>query len=121
MPAFGRNGQLTQQDVQDVVEYILKISGQRSNNISAERGQAIYAGAGVCYDCHGSDALGVSDYGTPALIGRDGDWLYGGDRNTLYKTVYDGRHGLCPAWIGKLSFVQIRALAVFLHEGSHHD
>ncbi len=121
MPALGRTGQLTQQDVSDVVEYILKISKQPHDETAVERGQAIFAGAGVCYDCHGGDALGISDYGTPALTGRGGTWMYGGDRDILYKTVWDGRHGLCPAWVGKLSFVQIRALAIWLYEKSHHE
>ncbi len=121
MPAEGRTGQLTREDVQDVVEYILKISGQAHDATAAARGRAIYAGAGVCYDCHGGDALGISDYGTPPLTGLGGAWVYGGDRDTLYKTVYDGRHGLCPAWIGKLSFVEIRALAIYLHDKAHHE
>jgi cytochrome c oxidase cbb3-type subunit 3 len=121
MPALGRVGQLTKQDIRDVVEYVLLMSRQPHDATLAKRGRAIYEGAGVCYDCHASDAEGVSDYGTPALTGRGGSWLYGGDRETLYKTIYDGRHGLCPAWIGKLSFVEIRALAVYLHETSHHE
>jgi cytochrome c oxidase cbb3-type subunit 3 len=121
MPGLGRTGQLTQQDVRDVVEYILAISKQPYDAAASERGRAIFAGAGVCYDCHGSDALGISDYGTPALTGLGGAWIYGGDRDNLYKSVWDGRHGLCPAWVGKLSFVQIRALAVFLYEKSHHE
>jgi cytochrome c oxidase cbb3-type subunit III len=120
MPGFGRGGQLSKQDIHDVVQYVLLISGQPHDEDAAQRGRQIYQGAGVCYDCHGSDGYGVSDYGTPALTGRGGSWLYGGDRDTLYKTVYDGRHGLCPAWIGKLSFVQIRALSVYLYELSNH-
>jgi cytochrome c oxidase cbb3-type subunit 3 len=121
MPGLGRTGQLTQQDVRDVVEYILAISKQPHDATAVERGRAIFAGAGVCYDCHGGDALGISDYGTPALTGLGGAWLYGGERETLYKSVWDGRHGSCPAWVGTLSFVQIRALAVFLHGKSQHE
>jgi cytochrome c oxidase cbb3-type subunit 3 len=121
MPGLGRTGQLTQQDARDAVEYVLAISKQPHDETAVERGRAIFAGAGVCYDCHGGDALGISDYGTPALTGLGGNWMYGGDRDTLYKSVWDGRHGLCPAWVGKLSFVQIRALAILLYEKSHHE
>jgi cytochrome c oxidase cbb3-type subunit III len=121
MPALGRTGQLTPQDIRDVVELVLKLSGQPRDDTAVGRGRAIFDGAGLCYDCHGGDALGISDYGTPALNGLGGAWLYGGDRDTLYKSVYDGRHGLCPAWIGKLSFVQIRALALYFYEKSHHE
>jgi cytochrome c oxidase cbb3-type subunit III len=121
MPGEGRTGHLTRQEVQDVVEYVLTISGQAHDEAGAARGRAIYTGPGMCYDCHGADALGISDYGAPALTGVGGSWVYGGDRDTLYKTVYDGRHGLCPAWIGKLSFVEIRALAIYLHDKAHHE
>lgn len=121
MPALGRAGQLTPQDVRDVVEFVLKLSDQPHDATAVERGRAIFAGPGLCYDCHGGDGGGIPDYGTPALTGQGGAWLYGGDRASLYKTVFDGRHGLCPAWIGKLSFVQIRALSLFLYEKSHHE
>jgi cytochrome c oxidase cbb3-type subunit 3 len=121
MPAFGRTGQLTNQDIHDVVEYVLSLSKQPHKEAAAQRGQNIFTGAGLCYDCHGEDAYGVSDYGTPPLTGRGGSWLYGGDRATLYKSVYDGRQGLCPAWIGKLSFVDIRALSVYLYEAHRGD
>ncbi|WP_428312820.1 c-type cytochrome [Hydrocarboniphaga sp.] len=121
MPAFGRSGRFTKQDVADTVEYLLAMSKQPHDEQGASRGQALYFGAGNCYDCHASDGYGVSDYGTPPLNGRGGNWLYGGDRAALYQSIYDGRRALCPAWIGQLDFVQIRTLAVYLHEISHHE
>ena len=39
--------------------------------------------------------------------------------DTLFKSIRDGRHGKMDAFIGKLSFVQIRALAVDIYERSH--
>ena len=121
MPAFGRSGQLTQEDIRDLVEYMQSLSRRPHEDAAAQRGQNIFTGAGLCYDCHGSDAYGVSDYGTPPLTGGSGSWLYWGDRAGLYKSLYDGRHGLCPAWIGRLSFVEIRAVSVYLYEASHGD
>lgn len=119
MPGFGRIGQLTRNEIGDVVEYVLQISHQPHNAAAAERGRLIYQDRGACYDCHAIDGHGISDYGTPGLTGRGGAWLYGGARAALYKSIFDGRHGLCPAWIGKLSFVEIRALAAFLYSRSH--
>jgi len=72
----------------------------------------VFADKGVCYDCHSADATGNIDYGAPSLRGPT--WLYGGDRAALTQSVRDGRHGLCPAWIGRLRPAQIRALAIFL-------
>ena len=83
---------------------------------SVVRGAALYADKGSCYDCHGPDGSGNIDYGAPHLTG--GDWLYGGDRGSLYDSVYNGRHGLCPAWIGRVTPLEIRALAVYLHESA---
>jgi len=119
MPGFGRIGQLNKADIDDVVEYILKISGQPHDDAAATRGKDVYADRGVCYDCHAGDAQGVSDYGTPALTGRGGSWLYGGDRATLYKSAFDGRHGLCPSWIQKLNFLDVRSLAIYVYAQSH--
>jgi len=118
MPGLGRTGQLKKDEVQDAVEYVLQISLQPHDEAAAERGKLVFFNQGVCYDCHSGDGYGVSDYGTPSLTGRGGSWMYGGDRATLYKSVFDGRHGLCPAWIHKLSFAEIRALAAFLHSRS---
>jgi len=47
-----------------------------------------------CTGCHGSDARGAP--GFPNL--RDNDWLWGGDPETIEKTILDGRSGAMPAW-----------------------
>lgn len=46
-----------------------------------------------CSTCHGSDARGAR--GFPNLT--DGDWLYGGDAQTVYQSIANGRHGIMPA------------------------
>jgi cytochrome c oxidase cbb3-type subunit 3 len=112
MPALVRTGLITADDAKDVTEYVLSISGQPHDSAAAERGRAIYFNKGNCFDCHASDARGVTDYGTPPLIGPI--WLYGGDRQTLYQSIDSGRHGECPAWINKLKPAEVRALAVYL-------
>jgi cytochrome c oxidase cbb3-type subunit 3 len=80
------------------------------------RGGKIFQTKGVCYDCHSSDAAGNPDYGAPAFT--DTDWIYGGDYDTVYQSIYSGRHGVCPAWIDKLKPKVVRALAVYLHQVS---
>ena len=117
MPALGRIGQLNAAEVHDVVEYVFSLSHADYDRAAAARGLAIFNDKGSCYDCHGSDASGNIDYGAPDLTGHA--WLYAGDRATLFDSVYNGRHGLCPAWIRTLAPAEIRALAVFLYERSH--
>lgn len=112
MPAMVRSGQLTRDDAHDVVEYLQKLAGNRYEPAAALRGRSIYYDKGNCHDCHARDAKGVPDYGTPALTGPV--YLYGGDRDSLYTSVVDGRHGECPAWINVLTPLQIRALALYL-------
>jgi cytochrome c oxidase cbb3-type subunit 3 len=47
-----------------------------------------------CAACHGSDGGGAP--GFPNLT--DGDWLWGGDADTVVATIADGRVGVMPAW-----------------------
>ncbi len=47
-----------------------------------------------CATCHGSDGGGAP--GFPTL--NDDDWLWGGDPDTVAKTIADGRMGVMPAW-----------------------
>ena len=112
MPAEGRVHQLSAAEVDDVVEFVLALSRQPHAQDAAERGRKLFYDKGNCFDCHASDAMGNTDYGAPPLLGPN--WNYGGDRLTLRKSIYDGRHGLCPAWISVLTPLQIRALAVYL-------
>jgi cytochrome c oxidase cbb3-type subunit 3 len=116
MPAFVRIGQLSPAETGDVVEYVLSLSRQPHDVAAARRGYELYAYKGNCFDCHSSDALGNPDYGAPALTGPA--WIYGGTRESLRKSVAEGRHGLCPAWIDKLSPASVRELAVYLHSNS---
>lgn len=47
-----------------------------------------------CATCHGSDGGGAP--GFPNLT--DSDWLWGGDPDTIVKTIADGRMGMMPPW-----------------------
>jgi cytochrome c oxidase cbb3-type subunit 3 len=116
MPAEGRSHQLSSAQVDDVVEFVLSLSRQPHDDAAAVRGRGVFYDQGNCFDCHARDALGSTDYGSPSLLGPG--WIYGGDRQTLRDTIYNGRHGLCPAWIDQLTPIQIRALAAFLYVAS---
>ncbi len=116
MPALGRTHKLTHQEMGDLVDDMLALSKQPHDVAAAERGRALYAGKGRCADCHGADARGNAELGAPGLTGPA--WLYGGDRDALQASLEDGRHGLCPAWIHRLDYADIRALAVWLAAGA---
>jgi cytochrome c oxidase cbb3-type subunit 3 len=112
MPALVRTGQITADDARDAVEYLQNLAGRPYEKAAALRGRSIYYHKGNCFDCHANDAKGVTDYGAPALTGPT--WIYGGDRESLYQSIVNGRHGKCPDWINVLTPVQIRALALYL-------
>jgi cytochrome c oxidase cbb3-type subunit 3 len=116
MPAIGRQKQLSPEEIKDVIAYTLSLSKHAQDPASIERGGKLFQDKGVCYDCHSRDAAGIPDYGAPNLT--DNDWIYGGDEKSIYKSIYDGRHGQCPAWIDRLSAPTIRAIAVYIHSMS---
>jgi cytochrome c oxidase cbb3-type subunit III len=74
----------------------------------------------TCAQCHGSDAQG--NKGFPNLT--DKDWLYGGDPQTIVKTITDGRQGMMPpmgAAVGSDEDVRNVANYVLSLSNSPHD
>ena len=57
---------------------------------AVQLGRSVFANN--CATCHGSDARGAK--GFPNLV--DADWLWGGDPDTVLKTILDGRTGAMP-------------------------
>jgi cytochrome c oxidase cbb3-type subunit 3 len=111
MPAFGADGLLKKDEVEAVVDYVLTLSGGKPK-ATQEQGAAIFQTN--CSSCHGADGKGMRDFGAPNLT--DGIWLYGGDRDTVYKTVFNARAGVMPYWKGRLNEDTIRQLTMYVHE-----
>jgi cytochrome c oxidase cbb3-type subunit 3 len=116
MPAFGQRGQLSDADIKNVVQYLLQLNHRPCNDQAAFLGRQVYQTKGQCFDCHAADAKGVIDYGAPDLTANV--WDFGGSPQALYDSIYYGRHGIMPAWIGRLTPEQIRALAVYVDTAS---
>ncbi len=114
MPAYGDMGVLTQDQIHDVVEYVLTLSGQAADAAAAARGRTNFA---ICTECHGPEGKGYKVFGGPNLT--DDVWLYGGDRKTLTETLTHGREGECPAWVYKLDAATIKSIAMYLWEHEH--
>ncbi len=111
MPAFGKDGLLTRQEIEAVVDYVLTLSGGKKTGAYV-KGAEIFQNQ--CAACHGADGRGMKTVGAPNLT--DKIWLYGGDRQTVYQTVYNARAGVMPAWSTRLDENTIRQLSVYLHE-----
>jgi cytochrome c oxidase cbb3-type subunit 3 len=99
------------------VQYLLQLNGRPYEVQAANDGRALYFGVANCGDCHGPDARGNNDYGAPDLTRNV--WSNGGDPQSLYTSIYAGRHHIMPAWRTTLSLEQIRALATYVYSVSH--
>jgi cytochrome c oxidase cbb3-type subunit III len=120
MPAFGQRGLLTDAQIRNVVQYVLKLSGQPRQEDAATEGRRVFEGGDTgCVACHGDGGQGDTFSGASDLTVNA--WNYGGDEKTLYDTVYFGRRGVCPGWFGALTLEQIRALAVYVYTMSHPE
>jgi cytochrome c oxidase cbb3-type subunit 3 len=111
MPAFLTDELLEKDQINDVAEYVLSLSGNAGDAAAAERGKPLFAEN--CAACHGEDGGGGRDFGAPNL--KDAIWLYGGDKATVVETISRARKGVMPAWEGKLDPVTIKSLAVYVY------
>lgn len=111
MPAFGRDGMLTNAQVADVAEYVVALSGREADAAGVARGRQIYADN--CVACHDPTGQGDRAQGAPDLTDRE--WLYGSDREAIRGQIHNGRNGVMPTWEGRFSPAVIKALAVYVH------
>jgi len=111
MPAFGKLGMLKPDQVNDVAEYVLSLSGNADDQAAAGRGAPIFAAN--CSPCHGKEGKGNQALGAPNLT--DELWLYGGDKATVIETITNSRGGVMPAWTGRLDPATIKELAIYVH------
>ncbi len=112
MPRFGADELLEPEEIDQVVNYVLKVSGQEADAAMATAGAVIFEDN--CASCHSEDGKGDRDQGAPNLT--DAIWLYGGDAETIRETVSFARFGVMPTWAARLSESDIRAVAAYVHQ-----
>lgn len=113
MPAFGADGILSGEEVSQVVEHVLNISGQEHDAALAAPGATIYEEN--CAACHGEEGKGDQSQGAPNLT--DAIWLFGGDRDSIAHTVRYSRNGVMPAWgfNGYLTDYEVTMVSIYVH------
>ena len=108
MPRFGADSLLSGPQVATVTDYVLSLAG---------RGKATPEGAKVfqdqCAACHGPEGKGNQELGAPNLT--DGIWLYGGDRDSIYRSIFFAHNGSMPAWGERLDDATLKMLAIYVH------
>ncbi len=113
MLAFGRDGILSREQVDQVVAHVRSLSDPA---VAEEAPEPVEAGSVVyaenCTSCHGEEGRGMTELGAPDL--SDDAWVYGGDREAIRASVWRGRQGHMPAWEGRLSEVERKILAAYV-------
>lgn len=115
MPAWGTvlTGMGGKDAVDNVIAYVYTLSTpdqSLQNNYMAARGKPLYDG--ICVACHGVNGKGNQAMGAPDLT--DDYWLYGSGKDSLHKTISEGRHGVMPAHRALLGETRARVVAAYV-------
>jgi cytochrome c oxidase cbb3-type subunit III len=111
MPRFGADQILTRDQILEVSEYVLSLTGQSGDPAAAAKGEAVFAEN--CVACHGEGGIGMKELGAPAL--NDAIWLYGGAKANIVSQIQAPRHGVMPAFGSRVDETTIKMLAVYVH------
>jgi cytochrome c oxidase cbb3-type subunit III len=111
MPGFGAGQLLKPEQIDDLTEYVVAISGRKADAAAVARAAPVFQAN--CTVCHGPTGHGNQAMGAPNLT--DKDWLYGSDRASIRDQIWNGHGGVMPAWGHRLDPNTIKALAVYVH------
>ncbi len=133
MPAKGMMGNLTEQEMQDVTDYVIALSEGKGGDAAYAAGKAAYQ-KGMCLACHGPAGKPLAPAGAANLTdqvwrfqGIPGD-LNASVRDSVYYTIAYGvnvkkdmdkptRQGVMPSFKERLpnADVNIKRLSVYVH------
>jgi cytochrome c oxidase cbb3-type subunit 3 len=99
----------TAEDVRNVANYVLSLSGSPHNAAAAQLGQAKFV---ICSACHGIDGKGNQALGAPNLT--DKVWLHGSGEEAIVAMVNNGKVNVMPAQAARLTPEQIRVLGAYV-------
>ena len=113
----GRNGVMppmaaavgTPDDVKNVAQYVLSLSGGPHDSVKAALGKTKFAACGAC---HGADGKGMHAVGAPNLA--DDIWLHGYGEAAILAMINSGKSNAMPAQADKFSPAQIHVLASYV-------
>jgi len=112
MPAFGKDGVLTREQILQVANYVRSLSGLPVHpGVDLAAGKKIFAEN--CAVCHGEDGKGNQELGAPNLTDRI--FLRGSDEAAIIDMINNGGGGVMPAWAGRLDPATLKSLAVYVH------
>jgi cytochrome c oxidase cbb3-type subunit 3 len=99
----------TSEDVRNLAQYVLSLSGGAANSLAAQLGRSKFA---VCAACHGADGKGNQALGAPNLT--DAVWLHGWGEEAVVAMITKGRTNVMPAHGARLSPEQVHLLSAYV-------
>ncbi len=99
----------TPEDVVNVANYVLSLSGSPHDSVKATLGKPKFA---ACAACHGSEGKGNPTLGAPNLT--DNTWLHGWGVDAVVKMINEGKTNVMPAQNAKLTEQQIHVLTGYV-------
>ena len=99
----------TQEDVKNVAQYVLSLSGGPHDAAKAALGKEKFA---VCAACHGQDGKGMQVLGSANLT--DNIWLHGYGEKTIVDMVNNGMQNVMPPQGKLLTEAQIKVLTAYI-------
>jgi cytochrome c oxidase cbb3-type subunit 3 len=97
------------EEVREVANYVLSLSGSPHNGIAAQLGRAKFA---ACAACHGPGGKGNPLLGAPNLT--DDVWLHGWGEETVLAMVNKGKSNVMPPHGTRFTAPQIHVLAAYV-------
>lgn len=97
------------QDVRNLANYVLSLSGSPHDSAAAQLGKEKFA---ACAACHGPEGKGTQALGAPNLT--DKIWLHGWGEEAVMAMVNNGKTNVMPAHEKRLSPEQIHVLAAYV-------
>ena len=110
-PANGNAAALKPEEIANVANFVMTLSGAEADAAKAAAGKELYATN--CASCHGDGGKGNKDMGSPNLT--DKIWLNGSTIENVTAQISRPRMGVMPAWGARLDAVTIKQLAVYVH------
>lgn len=98
-----------EEDVKNVANYVLSISGSKHDSARAALGKEKFA---ACAACHGAEGKGNQAIGSLNLT--DGIWLHGAGEEAIIKRINHGITNQMPAQSAKFSPEQIHVLTAYV-------
>ena len=99
----------TPEDVKNVANYVLSLSGSMHDSGRAGLGKEKFA---ACAACHGPEGKGNQDIGSANLT--DNIWLHGAGEAAIIKRINEGKVNVMPVWKDKFTPAQIHVLAAYV-------